>query len=166
MNVFEHAMQMEKDGQTYYEKQAAGTTSTALKRIWEQLASDEIKHYEIFRRLRDGEIDRAADLVAVGSETLAKAKTIFAELSEKNEKLDFGDDVFKAWDKALDLEIKTEKYYREKESEEKNDKVKKAFAILADEENKHAHLIEHVLEFLNQPKQWLDDAEWSNLDKH
>ena len=63
------------------------------------------------------------------------------------------------------MEIDTEKFYREKSAEESDQRISKSFSLLADEEKKHVHLIEHVLEFLHQPKQWLDDAEWSNLGR-
>jgi len=37
--------------------------------------------------------------------------------------------------------------------------------LIADEEHTHWALIENVLQFLDRPKQWLENAEWNNLDK-
>jgi rubrerythrin len=165
MNVFEFAMKMEKDGQTYYEEHAAKETSPALKKIWQQLAKDEAKHYEIFRRMKDGEIGAAAKISTLGTQILDTAKTIFEELAAKKQEFKFSRDVFEAWEKAQDVEIETEEFYRQKQQDEKDPQVKKAFGLLADEENKHVNLIEHVLDFLHEPKSWLEDAEWSNINK-
>lgn len=160
-NVFEFAMKMEKDGQHFYEEQAASSPNPALKKIWLQLAGDEIKHYEIFRRLRDGEVQEAAAMAELGTEILSSAKSVFQSLPKED--FQFGNDILGAWEKAQEIEVKTEQFYRTKANEEANSDVRKAFMLLADEEHKHVILIEHVLDFLHQPKSWLDDAEWSNL---
>lgn len=165
MNVFEFAMKMEEDGRKYYEERAAATNNPALKRIWQQMAEDEIKHYEIFRRFRDGEVPAAAEMASGGTKILEGSKTVFEELSASDDVKSFGGDEIEAWEKAKQLEIDTEKFYREKSAEESDQRISKSFSLLADEEKKHVHLIEHVLEFLHQPKQWLDDAEWSNLGR-
>jgi rubrerythrin len=165
MNVFEFAMKMEKDGQEYYEMHAAKESNVALKKIWQQLAADETKHYEIFRRMKDGQIGEAAKMSAVGTTILDTAKTVFKELAAKEKDVKFGKDVFEAWEKAQDVEIETEEFYRQKQEEEKDPEVKKAFGLIADEENKHVNLIEHVLDFLHEPRSWLEDAEWNNFGK-
>lgn len=163
MNVFEFAMKMEKDGQNFYESESAKTKNPALKKIWLQLASDEIKHYEIFKRFRDGDVQEAKAMSELGTQILNTAKTVFELLPKTGSDFNFGDDVIAAWTKAQHLETETEQFYREKSTEEKLPEVKRAFSLLADEEHKHVVLIEHVLEFLHQPKSWLDDAEWSNI---
>ena len=65
-----------------------------------------------------------------------------------------------------EIEKKSEDFYRLKVDEESSEEVKKTLNIIADEEHKHWILIEHVLQFLDRPKQWLADAEWNNLDKY
>jgi rubrerythrin len=165
MNVFEFAMKMEKDGKEYYEEHAAKEKLPALKKIWTQLAADETKHLEIFRRMKDGEIKEAAKMATTGTEILDKATTVFKELAKGKEDFLFSKDIFAAWEKAQDVEIETEEFYRQKQDEEKDPEVRKAFGMIADEEAKHVNLIEHVLDFLHEPRSWLDDAEWSNLNK-
>jgi rubrerythrin len=165
MNVFEFAMKMEKDGQAYYEEHAAKETNSALKKIWQQLAKDETKHYEIFHRMKDGQIGEAAKMAKVTTQILTNVKTVFEELAAKKQEFKFSKDVFAAWEKAQDVEIETEEFYRQKQGEESDPEVKKAFGLIADEENKHVNLIEHVLDFLHEPRSWLEDAEWNNINK-
>jgi rubrerythrin len=105
-------------------------------------------------------------MAEAGTKILEGTKTVFQQMSEKEAKYSFSGDELAAWEKAKQLEADTEKFYREKAEESSDAKVKKSFNLLADEENKHQHLIEHVLNFLREPRQWLDDAEWSNIDKY
>ena len=163
MNVFEFAMKMEKDGQHFYESQSEKSDNPALKKIWLQLASDEIKHYEIFKRLRDGHLAEASRMANLGTSILNNAQSVFEILSQEKRDYTFGGDIIAAWNKAQEIEVETETFYRQKEKDESQPEVKKAFHLLADEDHKHVILIEHVLDFLHQPKSWLDDAEWSNL---
>ena len=51
MNVFEHAMKMEQDGRAFYLEHAGKTSNAALKRVLEELADDELKHYNIFKAM-------------------------------------------------------------------------------------------------------------------
>ena len=53
MKVYEHAMQMELDGKKYYEECAEKVELPYLKQVLMELASDEVKHYEIFKAMRD-----------------------------------------------------------------------------------------------------------------
>ncbi|UCD95707.1 MAG: ferritin, partial [Candidatus Zixiibacteriota bacterium] len=56
MNVFDFAMQMEEDGKAFYEKMASQAGNSVMKDVLLGLAKDEEKHYEIFRRFRDGDL--------------------------------------------------------------------------------------------------------------
>ena len=65
MNVFEHAMKMEEDGRKYYLDQAKQAKSPALRRILAELADDELKHYNLFKKMRDNQFN--ADSAASGT---------------------------------------------------------------------------------------------------
>ena len=55
MNVFDHAMKMEQDGRAFYLENAAKIADPAMKRVLQELANDELKHYKIFKAMRDRE---------------------------------------------------------------------------------------------------------------
>jgi rubrerythrin len=165
MEIFEFAMKMEKDGEAYYEKMAKMTDNAVLKNILVDLAQDEVKHYNIFKRFKEGDLSSTVDLKGSASKVMDRAKNVFEQLAAKKTNFSFGNDVVAAWKEAQKIEKKSEDFYREKAADESNDKVKKTFLLIADEEHKHWTLIEHVLQFLNHPRQWIDDAEWNNLEK-
>ena len=166
MEIFDYAMKMEKDGQAYYEKMANQAGNATLKNILLDLASDEVKHYNIFKKFKEGDLSAAKGMTAGSSETLNKAKNVFQKLSTGKKDMKFPADINAAWKKAQDIEKMSEDFYREKGAEEKNEQIKKTILLIADEEHKHWALIEHVLEFLDRPKQWLENAEWNNLDQY
>ena len=51
MNIYEFAMQMEKDGETFYRNLASKVSNLGLKNILNMLAEEEVKHYGIFAKL-------------------------------------------------------------------------------------------------------------------
>ena len=102
MNAFEYAMNMELDGKKYYEEQAVAMADSALKRIYDELAGDEQRHYEIFKLLSEG---GQADLeAAFRTNVLATTKNVFQELKEANKEVsDFPANVKAAWEKAREI---------------------------------------------------------------
>ncbi len=165
MDIFEFAMKMEQDGQAFYEKMAAQAANAALKNILQDLAQDEVKHYNIFKRFRDGDFSAAADMQS-SSKVFQRAKNVFESIAAKKDFKEFPADVVSAWKKAQEIEKKSEDFYREKAASAENEKARKTIMLIADEEHKHWALIENVLQFLERPKQWLEDAEWNNLDRY
>ena len=165
MNAFEYAMNMEMDGKKYYLEQAANMTVPALKKIFEELAVDEQHHYDIFKALSEG---KAAD-VAGGFKTtiLETAKNVFQKMSEDKTKIDtFPGGVKEAWEKAREIEEKSEKFYLEQAGKADDDKQKAIWTLIASEEHKHWVAMENIVNFIDRPSQWLEDAEWSNLDNY
>ncbi|MEW6015505.1 MAG: ferritin family protein [Candidatus Zixiibacteriota bacterium] len=165
MDIFEFAMKMEQDGQAFYEKMAGQSANAALKNILQDLAHDEVKHYNIFKRFRDGDFSAASEMQS-SSKVFQRAKNVFESIAAKKDFKEFPTDVVAAWKKAQEIEKKSEDFYREKAASAENEKARKTIMLIADEEHKHWALIENVLQFLERPKQWLEDAEWNNLDRY
>jgi len=166
MNVFEFAMQMEKDGEAYYRKMAEQADNVILVKVLQQLAEDEVRHYNIFKKFRDGDFYDIAEFVSTGTTVMKNAKNVFQQLSDSGQQFAFGDDVVDTWKEAQAVEKKSEDFYREKAEAESNEEIKKTLNIIADEEHKHWALIDNILQFLDRPKQWLENAEWNQLDNY
>jgi len=91
-------------------------------------------------------------------------KTIFEELREANKDYTAESDFRKVWEVALDTEKKAESFYREKIAEVDDENNKRILKKIADEEHNHWVAIENVIQFLDKPTRWLEDAEWNNLE--
>ena len=64
----------------------------------------------------------------------------------------------------LETEKKAESFYREKADEVDDDNNKRILKKIADEEHNHWVAIENVIQFLEKPNRWLENAEWSDLE--
>lgn len=164
MNIFEYAMKMEEDGRAFYLEHAEKTSVPALKRVLVELAEDELKHYNIFKAMRDEqpvEFDESRKTTI-----LSTVKNVFESLKTEGAALSFEADARKAWGKAREIEEKSENFYREKAGEVDDERQKHILNRIADEEHKHWVTMENVIQFLDRPQQWLEDAEWSHLEDY
>ncbi|HWR83299.1 MAG TPA: ferritin family protein [Candidatus Deferrimicrobium sp.] len=164
MNIFEFAMKMEEDGRKFYLEHAAKQASPHLKRILEELADDERKHYAIFKSLNEGlpaEFERTRE-----TKILSSVRNVFETLKSERKELSFPPDAQQIWEQAREIEKKSEDFYRQKAGEVTLSEQKQILNRIADEEHKHWVTVESVIKFLDRPRHWLEDAEWSNLEEY
>ena len=160
MDIFEQAMKMEEDGRAYYLEHAQKTAIPALKKILLELAEDELKHYKIFKALRDSQ--NASYDEAAATKIFATTKNVFEVLKAEGPK-DLPADSIGVWEHARQVEQDSEEFYRSKAGEADDDNQKNIWNRIADEEHRHYQALDNVVSFLARPTQWLEDAEWSNL---
>ncbi len=164
MDIFAFAMKMEMDGKNFYLEHAAKAPSPELKKILKELAGDEQKHYEIFKSLQEGipvEYEETRK-----TKILSSVKNVFETIKAENRDHSFPPEAQKVWEQAREIEKRSETFYREKANEITNDEQKHILTRIADEEHKHWVTIENVIKFLDRPRHWLEDAEWSNLEDY
>jgi rubrerythrin len=164
MNIFEYAMQMETDGRDYYLKHAEEQTNPALKKILLELAEDELKHYRIFKAMRDGQ--KAEYKEEEKTTILASVKNVFQAMKAENADFSFPEEAKNVWLHAQEVEKQAEEFYREKANEVDDENNKRILNRIADEEHRHWVTMENVVRFIDRPSHWLEDAEWSNLDEY
>jgi len=160
MDIFDFAMKMETDGRNYYLENADKTNVPQLKSIFLQMADDELKHYEIFKALRDGALAEYDE--SRKTTILSSAKNVFETLKSEGSKFSFDAGVEKIWEQARDVEKKAEAFYREKANEVTDERQKHILNRIADEEHHHWVTLDHVIKFLRHPETSLEDAEWSS----
>lgn len=160
MNVFEHAMQMEKDGEAYYRELAEKTQHNGHKTILNMLADEEVRHYNTFKGMMTGKVG-LEDTVLTG-----EVKNVFQQLREDIKSLDVIEkDHADLYAKARQVEADSEAFYREKAEEMDTEEAKAMWNRIADEEHKHFIILDNMIEMLQSPDRWIEDAEWHNLDK-
>lgn len=163
MDIFEFAMKMERDGQAFYEKQAAAASYPELKEVLSTLAEEEKNHYEYFKKLKDNPDEFKAQSVPTGSKALTRVCNIFEEMSNKKDAPPFGDDIKSVWVEALRIEEQAERFYKDKADEE-SDPVKKELLLkVAAVEYTHIQMIDGVLMYLKDPGSFADSAEFKNF---
>lgn len=160
MNIFEYAMEIEKEGEKFYREIAAKTDHPGVRSILNLLAEDEVKHYLTFHSMKGGKDVEMAD-----TRVLSEAKSVFSKLTG-------GPDQFAGLPekellaKAQQLEKKSEEFYRDKARESEEENTRAILERIAGEELKHYWLLDNMIAFLSRPENWLENAEWNHLEKY
>ncbi len=160
MDIFQYAMQMEKDGEDYYRQLADRTENKGLKTILTMLADEEVKHYNTIEEMKTEKLQLAQTTI------LADAKNVFVQIKESNENFDFDSKQAELYKKAQDIEKKSEDFYREKVNQVEKEYQKEIFLKLAEEEKKHYFLLENIIQFVSRPETWLENAEFNHLEEY
>jgi rubrerythrin len=159
MDIYAYAMQMEKDGELYYREIAGQTQNVGVRNILNMLAEAEVRHYQIFNRMREHETLPVADL-----SYLSEVKNVFAELRDRKRSLANGSQK-ELYQKAQKLEEQTRNFYREK-SAEVEPSQKEVLLKIANEEQRHYDILENLIVMLQRPETWLENAEWYRLEEY
>jgi len=159
MNIFEYAMQMEKDGEEYYRQMAGKTANKGLQAILTMLADEEVKHYKTIEKMQTQEphIEDAT--------ILSDVRNIFVQIKESGESFDFDIQQTELYRKARDIEKNSRDFYTEKANEVTEEYQRELFLKLADEERKHYVLLDNIIEFVSKPEYWLENAEFFHLEE-
>lgn len=161
MNIFDFAITMEKEGEQYYRELAAKFPVEGMQKILNMLADDEVKHRQIFEKMKDDE-----DTGIVETRVLLEAKTIFSQMKEDKIDPAAGSGQVDVYKKAQEMEAKSESFYREKAAEVDDESQKDILLKIADEEKRHFHLLRNIIEFVSRPQQWIEDAEFTHLEEY
>jgi rubrerythrin len=159
-NILEYAMQMEKDGEDYYRQLAQKTGNNGLRTILTMLADEEVKHYNTIEKIKTQNTQIAE------SDILTDARNVFVQIKESGESFDFDINESGLYQKARDIEKKSRDFYMEKANEVTEEFQRTLFLKLAVEEKKHYVLLDNIIDFISQPEQWLENAEFFHLEDY
>jgi len=160
MNIFEYAMQMEKDGENYYHQLAKKVNNKGIQTILTMLADEEVKHYNALVKIQAQKPQMAETTI------LTDAKNVFEQMKEGNEKFNIDVNQIELYKEAQKIEERSINFYLEKADEVTEEYQKELFLKLAEEEKKHYFLLENIIEFVSRPQTWLENAEWHHLDEY
>jgi len=161
MNVFDLAMEMEKDGEKYYLHLAEKTTNSGMKNILGLLAGDEAKHFQVLQKLKE-----SVKTELVSTTILSNSKNIFQMLREEKNWEDIPATQVDLYRKAKEIETRSFAFYMQKAREISDPRVQKMFFLIAEEEKRHEFLLDNVLQFVSRPQNWLENAEFNHLDQY
>ncbi len=160
MDVYEYAMQLEKDGESYYREASGLSRHKGLSRILTMLADAEVVHYDIFKNMKERKPAKVAD-----TPILNDVKNIFVAMKDEGQLESIEVSEMSLYTKAQDIEKKTEDFYLAKASEV-NPSEREIFLQIAGEENKHYFILQQIIDFVGRPDSWLENAEWYHLEEY
>ncbi|MDR4508009.1 MAG: ferritin family protein [Candidatus Brocadiaceae bacterium] len=161
MDIFEFALQMEKDGEKYYRDLVLKVDNIGLKNVLSMLADAEVKHYEILQRLKENETVQISDV-----SVLSDVKNIFTKMKEEKDISGLDSSLREVYENALEIEKKSQEFYKEKAEEVHEQSQREILLKIAEEEKHHCIILENIINFVSQPARWLENAEWYHMDEY
>ena len=161
MNIYSFALDMEKDSESYYRELADKCTNKGFKNILTMLANEEKKHQQYVLELQEKNKTNYVE-----STILQEIKNIFVQMKENKEDITINISQVELYKRAQELEKKSEEFYKEKANEASIDEEKDILNKLSKEENKHYFLLENIIQFVNRPQTWVENAEFNHLDEY
>jgi len=154
--IWEIAKNMEKDGMEYYNRMARETPVPELAGVFHFLAEQEKGHYDFF----DSLLKNKPITELEKKDATEAAHKIFKEIAPK---FNDGDPEFQsaanAYRTALTMESNAAEYFSKLLASARTEEEKKNIEQLVEEEKKHEKIIQSIIEFLERPTEWIDDAE-------
>ncbi len=161
MDIFEFAVNIEKENRDYYLERSRNTDNKYLKSLFEDLADEEKKHLGIIKEMiSEKKIEHEE------SDIIDSAKNTFQMMADELEDNILPTEEVHIYKQAVELEKKSKEFYLSKAEESNLEYVKKTFHQLAREEAKHQQIMENITKMVDRPNTWLDDAEWYHLEEY
>ena len=159
MNPYDFAIQMSQDGEKFFRILSKRVKKTGLRKIMVMLANDQATHRRDFAKMKKAEGTTLPD-----AKNLTGALNPFAQRLKRlgrGERLDENLPPEDLYRRGQTLDKECEDFYRKRAARIKNPRLKQAFLEIAEEQRKHYFTLEHLINFILEPQQGLEDAEWS-----
>ncbi len=158
MNPFDFAIEMTRDGEKFFQALTARVKKPGLRKILTMLADDQAAHRRGFEEMKKREGVSLPDARELGG--------VLNPFAERLKRLSRGaivhEDLLPAdlYRRGQELDRECEGFYRERAARVKHPRLKEAFLKVAEEQRKHSLSLEHLITYITDPLQNLEDAEW------
>lgn len=160
MDALELAMKMEKDGEDFYRDLAQKANNIGFKGIFNQLANDETKHFQLFKSMQQ------SPELFIETAILKNASNIFKQMIAEDSLTNLDSSQLELYQKAMGLEEKSQKFYLEKAAETSDLNQRELFQKIAREEEKHYFLLHNIYELVLRPQTWVENGEFVHLEDY
>ncbi len=150
------AIQMEKDGYSFYIKAATQTESKMGKTIFESLAEDEQRHLDVFQKIFEDKVSKSEWNDMIDSSKKYATIPIFPTNLNDAPGMDAESTEIDALRMAMDAEKEAIEYYGKiKENLEDLD-IKKVISEIIEQEKNHYSLLEKEFNHINSTGYWFE----------
>lgn len=157
-SIWTKAKEMELEAVGYYNGLAAETTVTEVAGVFKMIAQEEQKHSEMFARLE------AEDGIANIPTSTWDPKDAFIKIAAEQKGSGSLENAKDAYKKIVETELEAAEYYEGLKKDAKSDEDKKAIDFIIKEEKKHAKIFQELVEFIERPESWVENAEFNILE--
>ncbi len=158
MHIMETAIEMEREGASFYDRLAADSQDEGLKKLFTLLADDERRHERIFRAMADGVDGDEVPLHEHQSDELLSAldSRKFMETREQKE----------LYERALEIELKSIEFYTEAMDSLSDPSDMQIVKQVIGEERRHYDTLDTIVQMVSRPDSWVEDAEFGVRDEY
>jgi rubrerythrin len=166
LNALKVALNNETKEREFYLKHAKRTTHPLGKLMFQQIADDELEHYERLKQLHEKweKGEQWPETLPLEVHGTIVNKIMNGILKKVDETQEADDDDLTAVRTAIDFEAKGAKFYGELRDMVSDRKEKRFFDLLAKIENEHYLSLKDTEEYLTDPASWYRKAEHHSLD--
>jgi len=166
IDALKFALQMEIDGKKFYTLVARESTNRVGRDLYSWLADQEGLHYKRFEEIYSAiTADRGWPAASVNPGKPVKLGTLFSSLIREAAKpAGTGAAEIGSADKAIEMEIKSRDYYRQRAGEASSDVEKKFFETISAEEQGHYLALVDYREYITDPDGWFTRTEHHLLE--
>ena len=150
------AIQMEKDGYSFYKKAAVQTSSEMGKSLFESLAGDELLHLEVFQKIFEDKVGKTEWNNLVNSSKKYANIPVFPKDLKAVEGANPDMDELDALRIAMDSEKEAIDYYNQINQKSTNNDLKDIINEIIEQEKNHYLLLEQEFDHLDKTGYWYD----------
>lgn len=155
MSALEFAIELELDGERYYNEQAEINKDNNLFSVFKILAAEEHLHAKVLRQYAKEE-----DYELVDSKAYSEFESVFANMDDFSSNVKTSPEQIDAYRLALTKEQEMIDLYKKMHEEAKSEQDKELFAFLVEQEKLHYQLFDDMIQHLIKAEQWVEDAEF------
>ncbi|MBN1614567.1 MAG: ferritin family protein [Deltaproteobacteria bacterium] len=166
LNALEIALDNEMREREFYLKNAQRTSNPLSKAMFEQIAGEELEHYERLKQIHENweQQKRWPESLPLKVKNTV-VRNVLKDMIDKAKGLPKGDDDdLAAVRAAVEFEAKGAEFYAKLRDQVSDPKEKAFFNLLADIEHEHFVSLKDTEEFLTEPAQWYRKHEGTGLD--
>jgi rubrerythrin len=166
MDFLDFAKEIESLGREQYSVLARTMQIRELSGIFEFMADQEKRHYELFDSWQRNNVEvSASDLPA--ETVIGQAKDAFERIAGHFLAKKFVPPINyeQAYKQALEFEKRSIALYEEALPKIADDRRKKPLTSIIEQEHAHARFINALMDFLRHPGEWLENAEWRHMEE-
>ena len=155
MDMFDFAIQMERDGYEWYSRSAQSVQDVAARKMLESLADDEKRHEQIVTQLKANRTE------PLPGQPLAGVRNVFQGLVDVGRGFfNENDELAAVLKKGIEIENKSVLLYRDLAGQAPDPNHQRVCQSLMAEEKRHEKILSLALEYIDKPEMVLENAEF------
>jgi rubrerythrin len=160
MDIFDFAIEKEKEAEKYYREIAEFVSDKGLSRILTMLADEEVKHRKILEEMK------TRSPAIAETDILKDVKNVFVQFKDEKDSFNPNISQIDMYKKAQERERQSMDFYQEKSDEVELPEQKELLVKMAGEEKRHFFILENIIDFVSRPETWLENAEFNRLEEY